>query len=243
MTTKIILSENRKDIPPYQIVGKYDYSRLINEIKTLNLLDRSIWSKINFGEDENNLFEQVATKHSDYYSRWFGFAEHTYKDLFLNEIDYELLNSTSDEDFQSQKSRARVITDQKKLRNQRNAEFIFKPKLKSLFNGTYLEEIYKDIGSKFLGGSGRIKIGWMAGNTEVKEHIDADSALILKVHIPLVTNNNVKFFVRFKGETQEHYMPADGTATLLNVGIPHRVVNESNQDRYHLIVNVYSSIV
>jgi len=235
----LIISDNRKEIPPYQYVGKYDHLRLSNEISQLNLLDRSRWHNINFIEDVDNKFENIATKHSRYYSRWFGFASETYKDLFLNQIDYDLINSQSDEDFHSKKSRARVVTNSSKLRRQNNAEFIFMPRLKPMFQGTYIEEIYKDIGSKFSGGAGRIKIGWMAGDSEVKEHIDGDSAFILKVHIPLVTTPTVKFFAKFKGEIYEHHMPADGTATLLNVGIPHRVVNTSSIDRYHMIINVY----
>lgn len=235
----LILSNNRKEIPPYQKIGEYDYTRLYNEIYQLNLLDRSKWQNINFGDDSDNKFEYIATKHSRYYSKWFGFSTNTYKDLFLNQIDYNLINSHTDEDFHSKKSRVRVVTDSEKLQKQHNAEFIFMPKLKSMFHKTYIEEIYKDIGSKFNGGAGRIKIGWMAGNTTVKEHIDADSAYILKVHIPLTTDPAIKFFVKFKGEIFEHHMPADGTATLLNVGIPHSVENNSNIDRYHLIINVY----
>lgn len=236
---KLIISNNRKEIPPYQYVGKYDYNKLYSEILQLDLLNRSLWHDINFGEDITNKFEDIATKHSRYYSRWFGFLSETYKDLFLNQIDYDLINSQSDEDFHSKKSRTRVVTDSNKLRKQNNAEFIFMPQLKPMFQGTYIEEIYKDIDSKFSGGAGRIKIGWMAAETEVKEHIDGDSAHILKVHIPLVTDSTVKFFVKFKGESCEHHMPANGTATLLNVGIPHRVENKSNIDRYHLIINVY----
>jgi hypothetical protein len=235
----LIISDNRKEIPPFQYIGKYDHNRLYNEILQLDLLDRTRWHAINFSEDIDNKFEYIATKHSRYYSRWFGFSSETYKDLFLNQIDYDLINSQSNEDFHSKKSRTRVVTDSTKLRKQNNAEFIFMPQLKPMFQGTYIEEIYKDIDSKFSGGAGRIKIGWMAAETEVKEHIDGDSAHILKVHIPLVTDSTVKFFVKFKGESCEHHMPADGTATLLNVGIPHRVENKSNIDRYHLIINVY----
>jgi hypothetical protein len=241
MSTTIILSKNRKEIPPYQVVGHYDHRRLLDEVNRLNLLDRNLWHQINFGDDQDHLFEVVATKHSRYYSQWFGFKNGTYRDLFLNKIDYQLLNTASEENFDTARSRARVVTDGAKLRSQRNAEFIFMTELKSQFAGTYIEEVYKDIGSRFPGGSGRIKIGWMAGNTEVGEHIDGDSALILKVHIPLVTDPEVKFYVKYQGEVYEHHMPADGKATLLNVGIPHRVINSSSIDRYHLIVNVYSN--
>jgi len=52
MNTSMILSRNRKEIPPYQVVGKYDSHRLLQEINQLGLLDRSTWHQINFGDNE-----------------------------------------------------------------------------------------------------------------------------------------------------------------------------------------------
>jgi hypothetical protein len=236
----MILSTNRKEIPPFQIIGQYDHARLLAEVESLNLLDTSTWADINFSDDTNKSFQKITEKHSAYYTRWFEFKQKLYADLFFNQIDYDLIATESKEDFHSAKSRARVITDASNLRKQRNAELIFKPVLKPMFQGTYIEEVYKDIGSKFVGGPGRIKIGWMGPNTEVKEHIDGDSALILKVHVPLVTDPRIEFVSKFKGESVRHHMPSDGSATLLNVGIPHSVVNPTDVDRFHMIINVYT---
>jgi hypothetical protein len=236
----MIIHSNRKDTFPVQVVKKYNYEKIINDVYKLNLLDRSTWEHINFGSDIDSKFKKIASSHSRYYSRWFKFKTQQYQDLFLNEINYDLIDSTTDEDFSSIRSRARVITSMEKLQKQHNAEFIFSPNLKSQFVGTYLEEIVKDIGLQFTGGNGRAKIGWMAAGTTVAEHIDADSSLILKVHVPLVTNPSVKFYVKYKENMQEYHMPSDGTAYLLNTGLPHSVENLGDQDRYHLIVNVYN---
>jgi hypothetical protein len=236
----MIICNNRKDTLPVQIVEKYNYEIIINEISALNLLDRNYWDGINFGQDIDNKFRQIALTHSNYYGRWFNFKNKQYQDLFLNEIDYTLINKINDEDFTSRRSRARVVTDMQKLREQHNAEFIFKPQLKKQFRNTYLEEVINDIGSRFAGGSGRAKIGWMAHGTVVGEHIDADSSMVLKVHIPLVTNPEVKFYVKYKETLQEYHMLANGTAYLLNTGLPHSVKNNGINDRYHLIVNVYN---
>jgi len=236
----MLLSTNRKEIPPFQVIGKYDHARLLAEVRALNLLDKSIWSEINFSDDVDKLFEKITRKHSAYYTRWFEFKTKLYADLFLNQIDYDLIATESKEDFHSIKSRARVITDSNNLKKQRNAELIFKPTLKSMFQGTYIEEVYKDIGSKFVGGPGRIKIGWMGPNSTVKEHIDADSSLILKVHIPLITDPRIDFICKYKGESIRYHMPSDGSAILLNVGIPHQVENPTDMGRFHMIINVYT---
>lgn len=239
----MILSNNRKLIPPIQHIGSYDIERLLIDCNKLNLFDRSIWHSINFDTDHNKAFYELANKHSEYYSTWFAFSSNQYQDLFLNELDYDLINSFSLENFHSRRSRVRVITDESKLKNQRNAEYIFKPMLKSIFQHTYLEKVINDIGSKFPAGWGRVKIGFMAANTEVKEHIDADSKLILKVHVPLITDPSVIFYVRYNNEIVSKHMIANGDAYLLNVGLPHRVENFSNKDRFHLIINVYNNSV
>jgi hypothetical protein len=233
---------SRKGIFPVQKLSTYDIKKLLKECNDLNLFDRNIWHSINFGSTKDKEFLELASKHSEYYSKWFAFKTNQYQDLFLNELDYELINSYSDESFDSMRSRVKVITNGKKLRTQRNAEFIFKPLLKQRFQHTYLEQVIKDVGSKFPGGWGRVKIGFMGACTDVKEHIDADSKYILKVHIPLITDSKVIFRIKYKNDTISQHMNADGSSYLLNVGLPHSVENYSNIDRYHLIINVYNSI-
>lgn len=236
---KIILSGNRKEIPPFQKIGQYDIARLREEIDSMDLFNLSKWHAINYKNDPNNLFFDISTKHSSYYKNWFDFENLNYRDLFLNEIDYDLITSKSEESFDTVKSRTRVVRDRILLRKQNNSELIFLPVLKPQFKNSYIDHIYNEIGSMFDGGPGRIKIGFMGPHSQVKSHIDADSALILKVHVPLQTNDNVIFKSLYKNSIHEYNMKADGSAILLNVGIPHSVENNSSDDRFHLIINVY----
>lgn len=236
----MILNDNRKNIPPFQYITKCDINQLLECVVELNLLNRKNWHYLNFNDDNTNKFQNITNKHSQYYSNWFQFSTGKYQDLFLNEIDYPLINSNSVENFDSKKSRVKVIKDKKLLKQQNNAEYIFKPILKDYYKNTYIATVYNQISKLFPGGAGRAKIGYMAAQSTVGTHIDADSSSILKVHIPLITNPNVVFFSKYKNEWQSCHMPADGTALLLNVGLPHRVENTSNLDRYHLIINIYS---
>jgi len=238
-TNKVILSEDRKEIPPFQKIAHFDIDRLVKECQEMNLFDLSKWYNINYKNDKDGQFLNISTQHSNYYKAWFDFENLNYRDLFLNEIDYNLISSTSKETFDNVRSRARVVRNKELLKNQNNAELIFLPVLKEQFKNTYIEQIYREIGSMFEGGPGRIKIGFMGPNSNVKSHIDADSALILKVHVPLLTNNLVTFKSLYKNNIEEYNMKADGSAILLNVGIPHSVENKSLEDRFHLIINVY----
>lgn len=236
----LILHGNRKNIPAYQLVDQIDIARLLACAQELDLLNRVNWHKLNYQDDVGGKFANITATHSSYYSDWFQFRTGKYQDLFLNEIDYELINSVSQEQFDSKRSRVRVIRDPELMRQQNNAEFIFKSQLKSLYRNTYLETVYNQISQRFPGGAGRAKIGYMAAGTAVENHIDADSAVILKVHIPLITDPAVMFYVRYQAQWQSYHMPADGSAILLNVGLPHRVENPSLIDRYHLIINIYT---
>lgn len=236
----MILDSNRKNIPPFQFVKKFDIDKLSECINKLDLLNRDKWYNLNFHEDSQGKFANITNKHSEYYSKWFEFKTGKYQDLFLNKIDYELINFNSPESFSSNKSRVKVLKDSNLLRAQNNAEFIFKPILKDCFKDTYIADVYQEISTLFPGGAGRAKIGFMAANSVVESHIDADSALILKVHIPLITDPRIEFISKYKGKNVNYHMQSDGSAILLNVGIPHSVINPTSIDRYHLIINVYN---
>lgn len=227
----------RKQIPALQPLQRYDAARLVVECAQFGLFDPSRWQELNFADQKPRL-KSVIQMHTEYYQRWFNTSGGEYGDIFLNEIDYELAEqSYTDEEFNSARSRARVITSAEKLKVQRNAELLFKPKLRERYRGSYLEEVYHDIGSKFPGGPGRAKVSFMAPRSNVGRHIDLDSTLVVKVHIPLVTNDECFFYVG--NPEQKLHMPADGTAQILNIGLPHRVENNGDQARFHFIMNVY----
>lgn len=229
--------KTRKQISPLEPLKRYDINVLVSECLQLGLFNTPRWEELNYA-GQRPRFKSVIDMHTSYYQRWFNTAGGEYGDVFLNEIDYDLAEREyQDEEFNSPRSRAKVITSAEKLKVQRNAELLFKPQLRAMYRGTYLESVYRDIGSQFPGGPGRIKVSFMAPGSEVKRHIDMDSTLVLKVHVPLITNDDCYFYVG--NPEQKFHMPADGTAQILNVGLPHRVENNGSTDRFHLIMNVY----
>ena len=64
-------------------------------------------------------------------------------------------------------------------------------------------------------------------NTCYNWHIDEGKTC---VHIPLITQVGARFIY----ENRNFHMPADGSAYVVNNGIPHTFANAGNEDRVHL---------
>ena len=83
----------------------------------------------------------------------------------------------------------------------------------------------------------RLRIALLRPHTEPESywHQDSDGRDTFRLHIPIETNEQCFFDYK----DQRHYMPADGSIYLINVGKPHRALNLSDKDRYHLIADSY----
>ncbi len=84
----------------------------------------------------------------------------------------------------------------------------------------------------------RVMLARMAPGGEIKPHRDANPAAKWphKIHVPLLTNNRVTFFVDGVG----YHLPEGEAAEVNNMGI-HAVRNEGDTDRTHLIFEYYDT--
>lgn len=81
----------------------------------------------------------------------------------------------------------------------------------------------------------RARISLLRANSESSWHRDAlPEVYAVRLHIPIITNDKCVF----KTETEQEFIPADGAGYLVRVNRLHQVVNQSDQDRYHLIMDV-----
>jgi hypothetical protein len=64
-----------------------------------------------------------------------------------------------------------------------------------------------------------------------------DDGYMCRVHVPIITNEKCTHWA----ERKEYHMPADGSVYILPVNNQHQIRNNSNIDRYHLIVDVYDT--
>lgn len=80
-----------------------------------------------------------------------------------------------------------------------------------------------------------VRLMRLAPGSVIKEHADLDLGFedgMVRVHIPVVTNDQVAFFLNGSRVVMEA-----GSAWYLRLSDPHRVVNAGASDRVHLVVD------
>ena len=63
---------------------------------------------------------------------------------------------------------------------------------------------------------------------------------IVRLHIPIITTREVKMISWLKGGIAEFHM-AKGECWWLDVSLPHKVENDSDIDRVHLVVDIFNN--
>lgn len=98
-----------------------------------------------------------------------------------------------------------------------------------------LSSIYEYLENIYDGKVIRAEIIQMNKNSSIKSHVDGGVMLQLgrRIHIPLITNPKVVFEVF--GEKK--YLQVGSWYEINNI-IPHSVINESEYDRVHLIIDL-----
>lgn len=85
----------------------------------------------------------------------------------------------------------------------------------------------------------RVRLAYLSKQFEILAHVDYDPTYIVRYHIPVITNPEVKMFMQRGDKVIEQHLPADGKIYFFNSGIKHWVRNGSDQGRLHLIVDVH----
>jgi hypothetical protein len=98
-----------------------------------------------------------------------------------------------------------------------------------------IEKIFNMFTSKIT----RVRLAYIAGNHDVKPHIDYDPSYITRYHIPIITNTGVSMYMSRNEKVYKKHLPADGRIYFFNTGIKHWVENNSDQNRLHLIIDVH----
>jgi hypothetical protein len=98
--------------------------------------------------------------------------------------------------------------------------------------------IIKDLENKLDGKVGRVLLTKLLPNKKISQHKDYQRYLVLnnRCHIPIITNEKVNFIV---GE--ESINMKEGDCWEINNARVHSVINDSDQDRIHLIVDIISN--
>lgn len=80
-----------------------------------------------------------------------------------------------------------------------------------------------------------------AGSKSIIHRDAPDDVYMCRIHIPIITNDQCYHWMDYKGDQKYFHMPADGSVFILPVNVMHQITNQSQQDRYHMIVDVYDT--
>lgn len=84
----------------------------------------------------------------------------------------------------------------------------------------------------------RMRLTCLKAHSKSIIHRDAPAEKYLaRIHIPLITNENCIHWT----EHGERHMPADGSVYMLWVNCMHQIINDSDEDRYHIICDAYDT--
>ncbi|MEB2781973.1 aspartyl/asparaginyl beta-hydroxylase domain-containing protein [Algoriphagus sp. C2-6-M1] len=79
-----------------------------------------------------------------------------------------------------------------------------------------------------------VRLMKLTPGSEIKEHRDFDlDEGEVRIHIPVFTNEGVSFFVNYTKVNMK-----EGECWYLRLSDPHRVLNEGNTDRIHLVMDL-----
>ena len=118
--------------------------------------------------------------------------------------------------------------------------------LNKLQNTPLYDELMMDkILDKIPAEKERVRLMKLEAGTIIAKHtdkVDKDikSGRIVRLHVPVITNKNVKMFSWLSGGLAEFHM-AKGECWWLDVSLPHKVENNSETDRVHLVVDIYNN--
>src|SRR5210317_1820377 len=104
-----------------------------------------------------------------------------------------------------------------------------------------IKEILSHIPAEFE----RVRVMRLKAGTSIKKHTDkVDKEIkngnIIRLHIPLRTNNNVHFYL-WEGKEEHHFNLETGKYYYTDVSKPHAVHNKADFDRLHLVVDCYNN--
>ena len=231
--------KNRKQLPCFGYLDNRDINiqELIQHLQDHNMLDWNLYTDIKYSAKSRHQAFVVANEFC--------------KDSFFKESDApimegELYRQLYLTDFDTTKASANVnlhntnIFERTKRLDPANPRYL--PEADELNYGVRnelvsgpLETILNSFESKIT----RVRLAYLSKNFEITAHVDYDPSYIVRYHIPIITNPEVKMFMQRGDNVVEQHLPADGKIYFFNSGIKHWVRNDSDQGRLHLIVDVH----
>jgi hypothetical protein len=230
----------RKQLPLYGKIKKtVDLDRLIKYCVDRGYTNYDSFVDVQYGKnDKHSAFLQAHA-----YSKQNFFTEdesaellqgEKYKQLYLTEIfpnkmisSPEEISATSITMFSKNKRRLPTSGNYLPESDEHNYGY----------RNEHVKGVFEEIIDQFTSPVCRVRLAVLMPDFIIKPHVDYDPSYITRYHIPIITNEQVKFGGKIKETTTEYTMPADGSVYFFNSGHLHWVGNYGTEPRLHLIVD------
>ena len=121
---------------------------------------------------------------------------------------------------------------------------ISKPNVLGVGEGGSLQETPLFILDKIPAETERVRLMKLEAGTKLSKHTDkVDKEIkngeIVRLHIPIITNEQVTMITWLETKIPTKFKMKKGECWWLDVSKPHQVLNESEIDRVHLVIDVY----
>jgi len=149
-----------------------------------------------------------------------------HKELVKNVYDnFEQINLTTASEILSS-------TTSIKERLKRKEEHLFNVPTKN-----YTNSIFEEIVTQLKAPASRVRLTKLAAGKEIPFHVDYDVNYAVRCIVPIYTNTKVINQFKIADKIESYNLEA-GKAYFLNIGYPHRVHNNSNEDRIALMFSL-----
>jgi len=231
----------RKDLPRFG----YIKNKMVNIVDIISHLHSN--GMLNYNV-YNDIKASYKTSHKDFvvlnsFSKNSFFKEsespdlegENYVQLYLTDFD----ESKRKNDFNIENIETTIFTRMRRLMTETSSYIPEADELNYGVRNNYVKGVLSDVLDIFIGKVTRVRLACLRAGSEIKTHVDYDPSYICRYHIPLITNDQVKMFVERNKQVVDYHMPADGRIYFFNSGLKHSVINNSELDRLHLIVDVH----
>lgn len=231
--------KTRKQLPCFGYLSnmKIDMQALLSHLQTNGLLDYDRYNDINLKSQSTMRDFIVANEycHSNFFKEdgYETMNSDKFRHLMLTKFDESKRRQGVDFKFTSVYERQRRLDPS-------NPNYM--PEADELNYGVRTELVTGEIEKildLFTSKITRVRLAYIAANHDLKPHIDYDPSYIVRYHIPIITNPGVTMHMDRNGKQFARHFPADGRVYFFNTGIKHWVINRSNLDRVHLIIDVH----
>lgn len=231
--------KTRKQLPRFGYLSGYniDVAKVLDQLKDDGLLNWDRYTDIKVSSN---------SKHKD-----FVIANEFCKDNFFKEEDAPMMEGDNYRqvyltDFDETKTGGEVKFEFtnifKRTRRLDPSKSEYLPEADELNYGVRNELVTGELAKildMFPSKLTRVRLAYLKDHFDIKPHVDYDPSYIVRYHIPLITNIDVRMFMERGSDLAEIHLPADGKVYFFNSGLKHWVKNDGNEGRLHLIIDVH----